>query len=364
MSDDFEATLKLEFLSEASELIENCEEAFLKLEADNGDEAVIDEIFRIAHTLKGSSLTVGFDGLGAFTHTFENLLMQIREHKVEATSEIVDILLEANDKLKEYVDALQDDQDAVVDTEFISDKLKESMVPEDKEDFGAFGFFDDDDEEEGEKPAGGNPGTDKNTSAIPQEHLQKDPTNIEGERTPNVLVCDDDKDLLELYEALLESMGYNITLAEDGVKGLEVFKNGKFDLILSDLQMPNMNGIQFIEEVRKIDQNVQVIFCSAFAERDEIIKFLEFGAYGFLDKPFDTAQFKFMIKSALKVKLLQEAVAQVSTLNFSAYLSAQKILQMIDLNETEKAHEIRQELSTKLDKIAKFTNFILTIGKK
>jgi two-component system, chemotaxis family, sensor kinase CheA len=104
--ESFDDGIKREFLVEAAEMLEEVESKFLDLEKDPKDKGTMDHIFRLAHTVKGSSFAAGFMPLGAFAHTFETLLNLLREDKVEATPHVVDILLQSNDTLQKFITAL------------------------------------------------------------------------------------------------------------------------------------------------------------------------------------------------------------------------------------------------------------------
>lgn len=110
--DEFEKELKAGFLEEATQLLSDAEHCFLVLESQPDDRANIEKIFRIAHNLKGSAKAVGFDGLGEFTHEFENLLIQIKDGRIAITSKSVSLLLSCNDHVTMMINALRDNLDS------------------------------------------------------------------------------------------------------------------------------------------------------------------------------------------------------------------------------------------------------------
>lgn len=114
--DDFERELKLGFLEEAKQLLDDAEQSFLSLEHSYGDTALIDKIFRLAHNLKGSAKAVGFDGMAAFAHTFESLLLKIKNKELNVDPNVVSLLLRCNDHLCEMVDGLKGDFNATFDS--------------------------------------------------------------------------------------------------------------------------------------------------------------------------------------------------------------------------------------------------------
>lgn len=150
--DEFDLKIKQDFISEALEMLGWVEDQFLIFEQNPNDSKVVDEIFRMAHTVKGSAMTCGFERLGEFAHVMETLLVMIREGKHAPDSETVDVLLRANDTLKAYLELLRNDFDAVLNTDsikedlmyFIGDEVKPSGGPA----MTGFGFFDDDEPSE------------------------------------------------------------------------------------------------------------------------------------------------------------------------------------------------------------------------
>jgi len=110
--EDFEKELKLDFLDEATQLLENTEQAFLQLENDLHNKTLIDEIFRFAHNLKGTSRAVGFGVVAEFTHEVENLILKIKQEEVEINDKVVSVLLECNDHIAIMISTLKDDFDA------------------------------------------------------------------------------------------------------------------------------------------------------------------------------------------------------------------------------------------------------------
>lgn len=110
--DDFERELKVGFLDEAAQLLTDTEQCFLNLESSSDDPTVIEKIFRLAHNLKGSARGVGFNEMGEFTHRFESLLLKLKNKEIPVNSGIVSLLLECNDLLSRWVEALKADLSA------------------------------------------------------------------------------------------------------------------------------------------------------------------------------------------------------------------------------------------------------------
>ncbi|NOZ59808.1 MAG: chemotaxis protein CheA [Euryarchaeota archaeon] len=109
------------FISESMEHLNTLTQGLLELE--KGNLQVISEIFRAAHTLKGMSATMGYEGMASITHEMENLLDAIREGRVKVTSELVDTLFEAVDLLEAALDALREGDEENIDAGEVSRKL-------------------------------------------------------------------------------------------------------------------------------------------------------------------------------------------------------------------------------------------------
>ncbi len=124
MTDDFDLTIRREFISEASEMLEAVESAFIELEQNPGNKPVIDKIFRLAHTIKGSAMSCGFNALGDFAHHMETLLVNIREAKITMKPEIVDVLLKSTDCLNAWVAGLKENMAYVITTQDIVQMLQ------------------------------------------------------------------------------------------------------------------------------------------------------------------------------------------------------------------------------------------------
>ncbi len=131
--DDFELELKQGFLEEAGDLLTKAEEAFLGLEQDKGNTSILDEIFRIAHNLKGTSKAVGFDQMSELVHIAEDLILKIKDGSVELTDGIVTIFLQFNDALVLIVDCLGKDYNATIEIDSLLESLRQAAAGELKE---------------------------------------------------------------------------------------------------------------------------------------------------------------------------------------------------------------------------------------
>lgn len=122
--DDFERELKEDFLDESLQLLEDTEQSFLALENDKESSEILDQIFRLAHNLKGTSRAVGFGNVAEFTHEMENLILKLKTGDLEVTDNMVSLLLECNDHITHMINGLKDNMDA----EFDSDEIVANIL--------------------------------------------------------------------------------------------------------------------------------------------------------------------------------------------------------------------------------------------
>ncbi len=116
MSSDFENELKTGFLEEAAQLIVDAEQCFLNLESSKNDPSILEQIFRLAHNLKGSAKAVGFNELGEFTHQLESYLLKLKKGEIEVQGASISLLLRCNDHLQKMIEALKQDFSALTDS--------------------------------------------------------------------------------------------------------------------------------------------------------------------------------------------------------------------------------------------------------
>ena len=103
----------------------------------------------------------------------------------------------------------------------------------------------------------------------------------------NILICDDAAFMRMMIKDILTKNGYNIAgEAENGQKAVEKYAELKPDLVLMDITMPEMDGIQALKEIKKIDGGAKVIMCSAMGQQAMVIESIQAGAKDFIVKPF------------------------------------------------------------------------------
>src|SRR3977135_1121174 len=121
-----------------------------------------------------------------------------------------------------------------------------------------------------------------------------------------LLVADDDPGLRESLERTLTREGYRVLLASDGRAALERLQDSAIDLIVTDLKMPGLTGLELLRAAKAIAPDVDVILLTAFGTVEEAVKAMKDGAYDFLTKPFRREQLIKLIDKALERRDLIE----------------------------------------------------------
>jgi len=121
-----------------------------------------------------------------------------------------------------------------------------------------------------------------------------------------ILIADDDASLRRVIQYKLKQKGYDVAVAEDGISALEILKSGKFDLLLCDMKMPGLNGIELLEKSRETQADLEVILMTAFATIERAVEAMKLGAFDYLTKPFEDDRLFTTIEKALKFKRLAD----------------------------------------------------------
>jgi len=133
--------------------------------------------------------------------------------------------------------------------------------------------------------------------------------------TKSILIIDDDKLIAITLKRLLTREGYSVITALSGIRALALIQRYDFDLIMSDIKMPNMDGIETVKKIRKyLAENnkkpIPEIFITAYAKEDIYQKALELNASGYIQKPFDIKTLLQTTKKAIeRCKFNSEAEA-------------------------------------------------------
>ena len=345
--DATEIIIKNEFLQEADEIVAELDLFFLDFERSPNDLSNIDRIFRLMHTLIGSGMAAGFTQLGEFAHGVEGLLSMIRGQTIKPSTEIADLLLRSNDLMARLIKAVKVDFGSTCDTsELLSSVLTITGLPGVSASPGAegdlgYGLFDDEPTTPPPKPA----------SVLPAARLHESTQQ-------HILVCDDDLPIVELLCEFLSLLPVKVTGVSSAAEAMNVLNASGADLIITDLRMPEVNGIDFIRIAKQLVPRTPVIFVSGCAERADLAAMCQLGAYDFIDKPISHERLTQSASNALRLKVMRDGVDELSRLNFRAYLLNSKLVDQLPAND-QVDQTILAEITSCLDRISSLTRHIL-----
>lgn len=114
-----------------------------------------------------------------------------------------------------------------------------------------------------------------------------------------ILIVDDEKELCKILSDSLSQNHYRVLIAFDGKRALHLVKEEKPDLILLDIKMPRMNGLEVLKKTKKMKKEIVVIMLTAYGTLETARKAMQLGAYDYLTKPFDLFNLKSLVKEAL-----------------------------------------------------------------
>ena len=124
-----------------------------------------------------------------------------------------------------------------------------------------------------------------------------------------ILVVDDEQNLRGALKLLLELEGYTVETASNGLEGLEAIHQDNFDLVISDVRMPKMDGLEMLKEIRKNNSLLPVILITAFASIDDVITAIQEKAVNYIKKPFENSEVLHAVKKELVEKNLRYEIA-------------------------------------------------------
>lgn len=113
-----------------------------------------------------------------------------------------------------------------------------------------------------------------------------------------ILITDDDMDLRELLTEAVKNWGYEVSVARDGDGALRKLRMERFDIVITDLMMPGMDGLALLQKIKDLDKEILVIIITGYATIETAVKAIESGAYDYIAKPFRLDELMIVIKNA------------------------------------------------------------------
>lgn len=126
-----------------------------------------------------------------------------------------------------------------------------------------------------------------------------------------ILLVDDEPHILELLSVALEDEEYRILLANNGKEALTQLKKEQPQVVLLDIRMPNMDGVQVLRQIKKTNKAMSVIMMTAYGAMETVLEATKLGAYDYLTKPLDLERIKVLIRRALEAQKLSQEVTSL-----------------------------------------------------
>ena len=128
-----------------------------------------------------------------------------------------------------------------------------------------------------------------------------------------ILVVDDDPSIRNMLSIVLKKNNYDVILAENGNSALNRLKKSTFDLIISDIKMPDIDGIRLLEKIKSINPEIPVIMITAFASANDAVEAMKLGAEDYITKPFNIDELKIIIDKSLYKKDIEKENIELRT---------------------------------------------------
>ena len=151
-----------------------------------------------------------------------------------------------------------------------------------------------------------------------------------------ILVIDDERSIRNTLKDILEFEKYQVEVAEDGFKALELIRSADFDVILCDIKMPGMDGIEVLQKIEEIKPDIPVVMISGHGNIDTAVESIKKGAFDFIEKPLDLNRLLITLRNAMdkshlisETKVLRKKVEKHSDM-VGTSASIQKVMDMVD----------------------------------
>jgi len=168
-----------------------------------------------------------------------------------------------------------------------------------------------------------------------------------------ILVVEDEKSMREVLKILLEGERYEVVSASDGLEGLSYLTNDIFDLVITDIKMPKVDGFELLKKTKEISPDTIVIMITAFGTTEAAIEAMKFGAYDYINKPFKIDEIRLIVEKSLEKKRLSEEVS----------LLRKKVKTTYRLENIIGQSPKMQELFRLIPKVAQSSSNVLIIGE-
>ncbi len=136
-----------------------------------------------------------------------------------------------------------------------------------------------------------------------------------------ILVVDDDEYIRHVLKEFFEGLGYEVTTAEGGKDALKKFTPGRFDIVISDLAMPDLDGLELLREIKIRDEKVLFFMITGYPTLESAVEAMKQGAYDYITKPFNMEDMRIKVERALHVNELERSLKKASGVTWALIIS-------------------------------------------
>ena len=307
-----------EFQLESNELLDDAEDSLLAIDTGGDFMENFHKIFRAFHSIKGGSAIFGMEDLTKHMHVLEGLFESRREKSFSKAQ--IDYFLLGVDTSRVLLERES------VNFEYLSQEDFDDFAPEFENEIH-------------DEAVSSNPHVEEKEKEREENHDKTKRIN----KKPLIFIVEDEAEQAQTLSEILEEK-YETQCFEDGKQALDNIEIFPPDVIITDMKMPNMNGIEMLKEIRKIDPHVPIIFISAFLDKKIILEALNYGAFNFLEKPYYPNIVTNVVSMAVERKAifrLMEKSTNLMVYQFNNYLEYLKADEKIETMEMVKENLVQ-----------------------
>lgn len=135
----------------------------------------------------------------------------------------------------------------------------------------------------------------------PQSEIRNFDKGIVMEKA-RILIVDDEISIRKALSIILENLNYYAEVAANGVEGFKKIQGGNFDLVITDIKMPEMGGIELLQKIKEYDPEIPVTIITGYGDTQTAVKCLKLGAFNFITKPFQTKEIENVVIKGLNIR--------------------------------------------------------------
>lgn len=326
-----------EFFQESTELLDSAETNLLKLDKSGDFNSIYAAVFRVFHSLKGGAGMFGLAQLNHHMHSVENILTQLGARKCMTAAEVT-FFLNSIDAARKIMDG-----ETVEFNYEIDSASKPETPPVEKTE----------------------PKKETLTSVSNEKKYASDPITPNSASTQKThpvwiglaYIIDDEIEVLEILQEMLNSASIETKIFSNPIEAIELIKKNPPDLVITDMKMPQLSGLDILDQTKKIDSELPVIYISAYLDKKILIDSINMGVHAAFEKPFKENNVIPACISAIKLSKMSKYFNQ--SINLMLYQFAD----LEDFMKSKGQNNQAKTLKTELNNLIEFRKKIRSLKK-